>query len=181
MVPDTGTYFTTNLEAAESYGEVISSYLNISNPLELDFEGESDMGDVWNIEEEVAYAKENGFDGLIVRNSFDGENELDQFVVFEPNQIKAAVGNNLDFSPMNPNILYSLNEANFPREGSFSGKILKIEENVITQKINRAGDTVKHNMGLDMSKLLEENTVVNIQYKNGKPVILDRSKGMILR
>ncbi|HEY0843458.1 hypothetical protein [Methylotenera sp.] len=180
-VPDTGTYFTTNLEAAESYGEVIPAYLNISNPMILDFEGESDMGDEWNIEEEVAFAKESGYDGLIVRNSFDGENYLDQYVVFKPNQIKAAIGNNLGFNPDNPNIYYSLNTPDFPSKGSFSGKILKIEGNVITQKINRAGEFVKHLVDHVVSKTLREDEVVNIQYENGVPVLMESRENMISR
>ena len=87
-VPDNGAYFTDNFLAALSYGEVLKVYLSIQKPLILDFEGESDMGEILNIEDEVIYAKEEGFDGLVVYNAFDGENFLDQFVVFNPSQIK---------------------------------------------------------------------------------------------
>ncbi len=86
-VPETGIYFTDNLKAAKAYGEVIRVYLSLQNPLVLDFEGSRDMGEHENILDEVTFAKEEGFDGLIVNNSFDGENTLNQFVAFSQNQI----------------------------------------------------------------------------------------------
>jgi hypothetical protein len=76
-----------NLKAAKAYGEVIRVYLSLQNPLVLDFDGSSDMGEDENILDEVAFAKEEGFDGLIVNNSFDGENNLNQFVAFSLSQI----------------------------------------------------------------------------------------------
>lgn len=87
IVPETGIYFTDNFNAAKAYGEVIRVYLSLQNPLVLDFDGSSDLGEHENILNEVAFAKEEGFDGLIVNNSFDGENNLNQFVVFSQNQI----------------------------------------------------------------------------------------------
>lgn len=87
-VPAHGVYFTSFFQVAQTYGEVISAYLSIQQPLVLDFEGESDMGDDYNIEEEALFAKQEGFDGLIVYNSFDGENFLDQFVVFNSSKIR---------------------------------------------------------------------------------------------
>lgn len=83
-----GAYFTDNFRAAQSYGELIKVYLSIQQPLILDFDGESDMGEGYNIEEEALFARQEGFDGLIVYNSFDGVNFLDQFVVFNTSQIK---------------------------------------------------------------------------------------------
>nr|DAR29710.1 MAG TPA: ParB ddrB-like ParB superfamily domain [Caudoviricetes sp.] len=57
------------------------------------------------------YARTNGYDGVIFRNLRDGagfaetQNPSDVFVVFEPNQIKDATGeNNGDFSNENPSI-----------------------------------------------------------------------------
>lgn len=87
-VPTHGVYFTNHFQVAQTYGEVISAYLSIQQPLVLDFHGESDMGDDNNIEAEALYAKQEGFDSLIVYNSFDGESFLDQFVVFNSNQIR---------------------------------------------------------------------------------------------
>ncbi len=95
-----GIYFTDNIEAAKSYGwgehdSVFDIFINVKNPLEVDYsENEDDLG----IPNEVAFARENGNDGVIVRNSFDGENELDQYVVFKSNQIKSATDNNGDFN-----------------------------------------------------------------------------------
>jgi hypothetical protein len=87
IVPGTGIYFTDSLRAAKAYGEVIRVYLSLQNPLILDFEGSSDIGEDEDILAEVEFAKEEGFDGLIVYNSFDGENNLNQFVAFSQSQI----------------------------------------------------------------------------------------------
>jgi hypothetical protein len=87
-VPLHGAYFTNDIRVAKTYGEVIKVYLSIQQPLIMDFEGESDMGEIYNIEDEVSFAKAENFDGLIVYNSFDGESFLDQFIVFNPSQIK---------------------------------------------------------------------------------------------
>jgi Large polyvalent protein associated domain 38/Large polyvalent protein-associated domain 5/ADP-Ribosyltransferase in polyvalent proteins/Large polyvalent protein-associated domain 1 len=102
-----GAYFTDSLEAAESYGEVKAVYLDMKNPLEIDLVGESDMDNGFNIEREARYANSEGFDGLIIRNSFDGESTMDQYIVFKPNQIKSAIGNNGDFDGNNNDIRYS--------------------------------------------------------------------------
>ncbi len=87
-VPSHGTYFTNDFHVAQTYGELIKVHLSMQAPLILDFEGESDIGDEYNIEHEIAYAKEQGFNSLIVYNSFDGESFLDQFVVFNSSQIR---------------------------------------------------------------------------------------------
>ena len=86
-MPETGIYFTDSLRAAKAYGEVIRVYLSLQNPLILDFEGSSDIGEDEDILAEVEFAKEEGFDGLIVYNSFDGENNLNQFIAFSQSQI----------------------------------------------------------------------------------------------
>jgi hypothetical protein len=71
---------------------VISAYLSIQNPLEVDFNGklESKAGD---IEHTVAKAMADGHDGVIMRNIYDsplGGHLSDHYVVFSPEQIRRA-------------------------------------------------------------------------------------------
>lgn len=55
----------------------------------------------------VATAKRQGYDGLIYKNEFEGDGTQDSYVVFNPEQIKSAIGNNGDFDGQNPDIRYS--------------------------------------------------------------------------
>ena len=49
--------------------------------------------------------KEHGHDGVVYANTTEGKG--DSYIVFEPTQIKSAIGNNGDFNPADPRILYS--------------------------------------------------------------------------
>ncbi len=91
-----------SLETSSSYGSKVKRlFMQMKNPLvvdaegatfrDLSFEGERlDADDLANI------AEERGYDGLIIRNFFDsnddggGEFIGDHFAVFSPNQIKSA-------------------------------------------------------------------------------------------
>ncbi len=83
-------YFTDNIGVAESYGEVDSYYLALMNPLLVDYEGESDYSeqDGNDICRDVENARVAGYDSFIAIDTFDGENELDQYVALYPNQIR---------------------------------------------------------------------------------------------
>lgn len=47
---------------------------------------------------------ELGYDGIVYKNAWEGEG--DSYLVFEPTQIKSAIGNRGTFDPNDPNILY---------------------------------------------------------------------------
>jgi hypothetical protein len=71
---------------------VISAYLSLQNPLEVNFNGkmESEAGDIENV---VATALRKGHDGVIMRNIWDsplGGHLSDHYVAFSPDQIKRA-------------------------------------------------------------------------------------------
>ena len=89
-----GIYFTPQRKAAIGYGidhDPIPVFLNARNPYEVDFEGDSDIEETdyhADIKSEYHYARENDFDILIATNTFDGENDLDQYVVHDNAQIK---------------------------------------------------------------------------------------------
>ncbi|HJV75086.1 MAG TPA: diguanylate cyclase [Noviherbaspirillum sp.] len=53
------------------------------------------------------------------------------------------------------------------REGIFVGRVLSVENGVVTQKVNRAGDTVLHSAAL-LSGSVNVGDVVNIQYCDGR-------------
>lgn len=82
-------------------------HLSIQNPMEYsDFESMLEDRDSYkNI---AAYKKDlvdQGYDGIVIRNSdTDGGVDRDDWVAFEPTQIKSAIGNSGEFDPTNPDI-----------------------------------------------------------------------------
>lgn len=82
-------------------------HLSIQNPMEYsDFE--SMLEDRDSYKSIAAYKKDlvdQGHDGIVIRNSdTDGGVDRDDWVAFEPTQIKSAIGNNGEFDPANPDI-----------------------------------------------------------------------------
>lgn len=97
-------YFTPNPKIAFAYGKnVIPVYLSMTNPKIIDYEGEGDE----KLYNDIKKAKEDGHDGIIGENVFDGVDIDNQYVAFEPTQIKSATGNLGTFDPKNPSILKS--------------------------------------------------------------------------
>jgi hypothetical protein len=84
-------------------GNVMPSYLKITNPNVVDFKG-----DKYGRDKAIKDTLSNDNDGAIFKNHYDAGGVQDQFVVFEPNQVKSAIGNNGNFDPQNPDIRYSL-------------------------------------------------------------------------
>jgi len=117
---DGGIYFTNNpreaFEFASSYSyrhrggpaKVEKVYLNISNPFEVDFNGE--LFEPYMLEDAIKEAKENGYDGVFARNiqNFEGGNISDTYIAFRPEQIKSAIGNRGTFDPAEPRIDFAL-------------------------------------------------------------------------
>ena len=91
--PDAGYFFTSDRDAAKSFGErVVSAKLKLSNPYEDDAQGASFYD--YPIQATIDMAKEKGFDGLILRNVRDykrgseTKKPIDIFVAFQPEQIE---------------------------------------------------------------------------------------------
>ena len=101
---------------------VAPAFLSLKNPLIVDANGaywdEIPFGDPRNglrmtSDKIAAFAREEKYDGVIIRNvnesddflDFDGG--IDVFVAFQPTQIKSATGNRGTFDPANPDIRYS--------------------------------------------------------------------------
>lgn len=81
------------------YGATIPVYLRIERPLVVDAE-EVMHDDGWGLvhnndakDELIWRAREQGYDGIIIRGIPEQVATGDEYIVFEPTQIKSAVGN----------------------------------------------------------------------------------------
>lgn len=108
-------YATGGSGNVEGRGEnVMPVYLAIQNPHKIYLKGALDY-ESGRIPEAIEAAKRRGQDGLIVYGAWNGNeatgepgmaNET-QYVAFDPEQIKSAIGNNGAFAGGNPDIRYS--------------------------------------------------------------------------
>ena len=103
-------------------------HLSIKNPMEYsDFESMLEDRDSFsNIAAYKRNLEEQGYDGIVVRNSdTDGGVDRDDWVAFEPTQVKSAIGNNGQFDPTNPDIRKSADRLieDIPNERWLQGKI----------------------------------------------------------
>ncbi len=86
-------------------GSVMPVYLRITNPLVVDFQGgKHGRG------EAIQRARDEGHDGVLLKNHYDAGGVQDQWVAFSPEQVK-SVFNQGTFDPNNPDIRFSLSEA----------------------------------------------------------------------
>lgn len=96
-----GFYFTSDPEVATSYAgvdnaNIMPTFLKVENP--YDFTGQNFY--------EVVESKGGpaGFTKWAQENGYDGAKLWSQYVVFSPNQIKSAVGNQGSFDPNSADI-----------------------------------------------------------------------------
>lgn len=66
---------------------IMPAKLQLENPLEFDFEGDHYRGQTYH--ELLQKAKAEGHDGAIFRNTYDGADMTDIYVVFDPSQIRS--------------------------------------------------------------------------------------------
>jgi len=87
---------------------IMPVYLSIKNPLVFDAKGENPEG-IGGIDPLIQRAKRAGHDGVIILNFDDAaglaNDNAEHYIVFNPEQIKSAVGNAGTFDPNDPNIL----------------------------------------------------------------------------
>ena len=111
--------------------KAIGAYLNLKNPLIHDFKGEGYRDTTYF--ELLQQAENEGNDGAIFKNTYDGmgdhdsfENPLtDVFVAFEPNQIKAIDNTEPTF---NQDIRYSIREEDPPKNTIKAYKLLRVKK-----------------------------------------------------
>jgi hypothetical protein len=148
-----GLYFTSDRNYASNYatrfaeegGNVVPVYLSIKNPKVLEYNAFQKLiakltGYKDSRSKEIAQSialsgpeidalKKQGYDGIVNK-------ELNEVVVFSPNQIKSAVGNNGEFNPKNADIRYSKEEAQkrLPpgRSAELTAAAQKLESNELT-------------------------------------------------
>lgn len=63
------------------------------------------------------------------------------------------------------------------KEGTYSGKVLDIADGVVTQKINREGDTVRHDVA-NLSATVNIGDVIDIQYHDGTGLVAGKDKSV---
>jgi site-specific DNA-cytosine methylase len=79
---------TTPTQSLSGESQILEVYLRIKNPFVYDFKGERYREKRYS--ELVAQAAQNGNDGVILQNTYDGGPKDTIYVVFEPDQIKSA-------------------------------------------------------------------------------------------
>jgi GNAT superfamily N-acetyltransferase/proteasome lid subunit RPN8/RPN11 len=141
-----GAYFSDDKRIAEGFtrnGIVKAAYVSLQNPFIVDAQGKrydsiarpAEMKGNGNVDtqEIAAYARNNGYDGVIVKNVVEGGlygRYGDDIIAFEPNQIKSATGNNGDFNPEDASILRE-------EESPYRVYITKVRGGWTIQKIER--------------------------------------------
>ncbi len=114
-----GIFFTPDKATADAFANLayengngdantMAVYLAIRNPKVIEAAEIMD-GKEHSFEREFAAvkkARDEGFDGLHIRNVPDQYRVADQWVAFRPEQIKSATGNRGTFDPNNPDVRF---------------------------------------------------------------------------
>ena len=129
-------WFTSSPEAASMFAGkmrdidsppssvVAPAYVSLKRPLVIDAAGADWDRITWGdprdgqrltTDQIASFARDEGYDGVIIRNVDETDDMvdvgvIDVFVAFEPTQIKSATGNVGTFDPTNPDIRYSRGE-----------------------------------------------------------------------
>lgn len=95
-------------------GGVYSLFMNLRNPKIVDYKGQTWKADGMNINDEVAKAMQEGYDGFIAKNIIDvGFTDVtppasNDYIAFNNTDVKSATDNNGNFDASNPNILFQI-------------------------------------------------------------------------
>ena len=103
-------------------------YINMQNPFIYDAQGynwnalpfENSKHGTTTTDGIARWAKENGYDGVIIKrvNDVPGYNPADEYIVFNSSQVKSAIYNEGTFNPNDPNIYNQAQEGKY--KGSFT-------------------------------------------------------------
>lgn len=123
-------FFTPDRDVAKMFAEgkkgvIHTVFLAIRNPKIIDADAvgrwtdpEEDedgrtqfMHDTHEKRLQIELAMHEGFDGMLIRNLPEDDLESDQWIAFKPEQIKSSTCHNGDFDVANPDIRFSLVDA----------------------------------------------------------------------
>ena len=157
---DGGFYFTEFSRIAEIYARsvqegkltktpnenpiVLKCFLNFKNPLR-----ERVYGIVGKNKRLINIAIKKGYDSLIISGGQDVGGYYDQYVAFEPEQIKLADGTNTTFDGNNPDIRYKT-----------GGEIKDLVEDVSTEFLNSIRNQDKSLWNYDLEKSIEKQGIL---------------------
>ncbi len=152
---DGNYWFSASEDYAEAMAEerggnrVMSTYLNMRKPYYAKLKP-SQFSDP-NFEAPIIReAKSKGYDGVIIENDTDNDLAKDTFyVVFAPTQIKSATDNIGTFDGSNPDIRYSISEAD-----EFDESIMDTDVNAET--LRELKQEVERKASSEYDKLLQE-------------------------
>lgn len=118
-----GGFTTPDLWAGETRKGLVPVFMNVRNPAEMDAGGQAfyDIPDVGNLGFTDWFgqqAKRDGKDGAVLRNIIDDGGMLDDeiadvgddWIVFDPRQVKSADQNTGTFDPSDPDIRFNVAE-----------------------------------------------------------------------
>lgn len=89
-----------------------------------------------------AFIQQLGFDSIVYANEFEGGG--DSYILLDPTQLKSAIGNNGEFDPNNPNILFQdneqvqLNASEDAKEDAKSDDVAEINQADVPESVDAA-------------------------------------------
>lgn len=147
-------YFTSKMTLAKTYGSnVMPVYLRMGKPYVINAEGRTFNDFYEQMAEDMHYAKDNGFDGVIIRNLRDdwGQNNkrgllADTYAVFDSRQIKSI--ENGGFYDENSKNIYEEVEMNDIEEAVAYAGSRRDYDNPSLDAIGSGEGTQAHGWGL---------------------------------
>ena len=163
-----GFFFTDDIKQAEDYanttsygmprknpGNVMETYLNITNPLieNIDFDPISHWDE--NYERLIEKANKNGNDGVIIK----AQKYQSMYVAFEPNQIKNVDNAN---PTTNEDIRYSLGEDTTPKQSNLTyGEDVALQISPLQEEISKVVEEVQQ-----MREQIDKMVAPTPEYRN---------------
>jgi len=188
-----GFWFAKDMNTAKGYGnKVLEAFPGMKNPKVIDAEGKmfGDMRDV--IDEIVPKAKQDGFDGVIIKNLSDEKNwgqynPTDHYVVFDPSNIKTKSQLTDIWNKANTDPVKRINVLKQPRSEKVAQEMLK-KGTIDTPKYNeiagregfRAQPTLKEQQSTkELENLLGDNSNASITNRLREEVSQSRQKEIV--
>ena len=107
-----GYWFTGDKNEASKYGSTLKEvFLSIKKPKKITERELDELAVSFPMQKIIEQFKQKGYDGLIIKEKkadpiTETKYQAQQYVVFEPTQIKSAIGNKGTFDPNNPDIRF---------------------------------------------------------------------------